>query len=811
MTSARWAPVALFGAALGIGLAGASCSSGATPATFARIAPGAPVDIPIPPSMIVAPSVPTDSASSTESKALPTAVQAGIDKAVSEGIAESKIPGCVVMIGRHDSVLVAKAYGSRALQPAVVPMEIDTVFDLASLTKPLATASSVLVLADRGKVDLEAPLNRYLPELGEQGRGTVRQALTHTAGFVADTPIADYAKGMPEALRRIARFPLRYSPGTDARYSDVGFLVLGELVRRVSGRDLATFSRDEVFAPLGMTETGFLPPDSRRGRAAPTEFADGHWLQGEVHDPRARALGGVSGHAGVFSTAADLSLFAQALLGHGSSFLSPRMRDAYLAPNDIPRGVRALGWDVRSAYSTNRGTALSPRAFGHGGYTGTSLWIDPEKDLFVVVLSNRVHPNGHGEINPLAGAIADLAASAVGIDERRTAPSCETRTSVRTGLEVLIREKFTRLAGAHVGLITNAAGRTRDGARDVDLFASADNVKLEAIFAPEHGLETDQDAVIKEGRDAKTGLPVYSLYGDHFTPTDAELAGIDTLVFNLPDVGARFFTYASTMHRALAAAAKRGIRFVVLDRPNPIDGIHVEGPVLSGTHSFVNHAALPVRHGMTIGELALLLNADDHLGVNLEVVRMAGWSRESRWSDTGLPWLPPSPNLRDADEALLYPGVALLEASNVSVGRGTDKPFEVLGAPWIDRAKLAESLTRASLPGVRFESTTFTPTSSRFHGEACNGVKLTITDPNTMAPVTVGIAIAVALHQLYPSKWDSKKLTPLLEAPDALNVIERGGSVAQVLATWSASLSRFATEREKYFLYPRCVATKNVE
>jgi uncharacterized protein YbbC (DUF1343 family)/CubicO group peptidase (beta-lactamase class C family) len=738
---------------------------------------------------------------------LPSSVTEAVGAAIADAIAAKKLPGCVVVVGRHDSVLLARAYGSRSLLPTVTPMTMDTVFDLASLTKPIATAASVVVLTDKGEIDLDAPLRTYIPELGAQGTGTVRQALTHVAGFVTETRTADYAAPMSEVVRRIGRVPLRSAPGAELRYSDVGFILLGEVVRRVSGKDLAVFVRDEVFTPLGMTETGFLPGPELRARAAPTESVDGHWLQGEVHDPRARQLGGVAGHAGLFATAGDLVRFSQSLLGGGRPFLSPRALQSFAARHDVPRGVRALGWDVASPFSSNRGTSLSPRAFGHGGYTGTSVWIDPEKDMFVLFLSNRVHPDGRGAVNPLAAAIADLVASAVGPDERRVAPSCDGRArggaEVQTGLDVLVSERFARLAGAHVGLITNASGVTRDGARDVDALATAPGVSLVAIFAPEHGLGTDQDAPVVDGRDSRTGLPVYSLYGDHFAPTDAELAGIDTLVFNLPDVGARFFTYASTMHRALAAAAKHGLRFVLLDRPDPIDGIHVEGPPLSAARSFVNHAVLPVRHGMTMGELALMLDARDHLGTALEVVRLRGWARESSWGDTGLAWVAPSPNLRSPVEALLYPGIGLLEATNVSVGRGTASPFEVVGAPWIDGARLAAALSRARLAGVRFEPTTFTPATSKLKGALCSGLRFTVTDPAAFAPVSLGVALAVALHALYPSTWDGRGLAPLLGSPEALAAIERGAAEEEVAATWSAALARFLAEREKYLLYPR--------
>ncbi len=761
-----------------------------------RVPPGAPVEMPLPP----LPSPEDGGAVPRGAAALPRPVERRIDELVAAAITAGKLPGGVVVIGRHDAILLDRAYGMRSLLPSITPMTLDTVFDLASLTKPLATASTVLALVDAGRVSLDVPLRTYLPELGAAGAGTVRQALLHTAGFVADTPFADYEAGPDEALRKIARRKLRYEPGRETRYSDVGFIVLAEVVRRVTGQGLATVAHDSVFAPLGMSETGFTPPSPLQARAAPTENVDGRWLVGEVHDPRARRLGGVAGHAGVFSTAADVARFAQALLPGGQpSFLSPEARRAYTAPHDVPGAVRALGWDVRSRYSSNRGSSLSPRAFGHGGYTGTSLWVDPEKDLFVVFLSNRVHPDGHGEVNPLAGAIADLAASAVGPDERVAVPPASCGET-RTGLDVLEDERFARLEGSRVALLTNAAGLTRAGERDVDLLASAPGVTLVALFAPEHGLASDRDAFLGDGRDARTGLPVYSLYGEHLAPTDAELDGVDTVVVNLPDVGVRFYTYAATLHRVMAVCARRGIRVVVLDRPDPIDGVHVEGPPLVSARGFVNHAELPVRHGMTRGELAVRLDAPAHLGPPLEVVRARGWARERAWGATGLPWVPPSPNLRTPLEATLYPGVALLEATNVSVGRGTETPFEVVGAPFIDGAAFAAALARAGLTGVTAAPVTFTPTSSRHAGVTCGGVKLTVTDALAVAPVTLGVTLATTLHSLYPA-WEVAKVAPLLGSPDALAAIVRGASPEEVEATWKVPLAAFEAKRAKYLLY----------
>jgi len=339
---------------------------------------------------------------------------------VADALAQAKLPGCVVAIGRQSGIIFLHAFGFRSVLPEKEPMTEDTVFDLASLTKPIATATSLMVLADQGKIDLDDRASRYVPEFAARGKSaiTIRQLLTHVSGLPSETALDDYEHGRAEAIRRIAALSLKAAPGTRFTYSDIGFLILEEVVRRVTGTDLASFAETAVFRPLGMKQTGFLPSSTDRTRIAPTEQRKGAWIRGEVHDPRAFRLGGVAGNAGLFSTAQDLARYARMLLGSGvledARVLSVPATAKMLAPHDVPGGIRALGWDMQSAYSNNRGTSLSRRAVGHGGYTGTSLWLDPEQDLFVIFLSNRVHPDGKGSINALAGAIATLAGSTLG-------------------------------------------------------------------------------------------------------------------------------------------------------------------------------------------------------------------------------------------------------------------------------------------------------------------------------------------------------------------------------------------------------------
>ncbi len=735
----------------------------------------------------------------------PSLDESSIDAAVADAIANRSVPGAVVVVGRHDRVVLRRAYGFRELEPERVPMTVDTLFDLASITKPIATATSIMVLFEKGTLGLDDPLAKYVPDCDKNGKAaiTIRHLLLHVAGFPPDIPKGDFGHGREEAIRRICRTPLRAAPGVASIYSDLGFILLEEVVRRVTSRELPDFAAETIFAPLGMKDTGFLPSDERRQRAAWTEFVDGGWRVGVVHDPRAFLLGGVAGHAGLFSTGDDLALYARAILGggevDGKRVLSARSVSTMLAPHDIPGGVRALGWNVDGQY---RGEGLSPRAIGHFGFTGTALWIDPDKDLFVVVLTNRVHPDGKGDAKPLVARINTLAAQAIGPTAGRVRACADGPADVLTGIDVLRDEGFTRLRGRRVGLITNASGLARDGTSTVDLLRAAPEVRLLALFTPEHGLDANREGRIDSGVDGRTGLPIYSLYGDSFAPSVESLAEIDTLVFDMQDVGTRFFTYASTMDRAMKAARDRDLRFVVLDRPNPIDGIDVSGPVhIPSSRSFVNYHALPIRHGLTLGELATMLNADEHLGLELSVVPMRGWRRSAYWDETGLRWVNPSPNLRSVQQALLYPAVGLLEATNLSVGRGTDAPFERLGAPWIDGRELAAALAAESLTGVDFAPETFTPAADRYAGQRCGGIHVAVHDRAQFEPVRTGLAIARALHRLYPRAWDFAKLDRLLVNPDAMEAIDKGLPLTDIVATFRVELATFAAKREKYLLY----------
>jgi uncharacterized protein YbbC (DUF1343 family) len=373
---------------------------------------------------------------------------------------------------------------------------------------------------------------------------------------------------------------------------------------------------------------------------------------------------------------------------------------------------------------------------------------------------------------------------------------------VMCGIDVLKRDGFAPLKGKKIALITNHTGRDREGNTTVDLLTKADGVKVVRLFSPEHGLYGKLDEKVGNVTDEKTGLKVYSLYGETRKPTDEMLEGIDTLVYDIQDVGARFYTYSATMGLCMEAAARKKLAMFVLDRPNPITGKIVEGPIADEKHlGFTAFRPIPVSHGMTFGELAQMFNEHFKVGCDLHVVKIEGWTRDMWFDATGLTWVNPSPNMRNLNQALLYPGVCLIEATNVSVGRGTDQPFETLGAPWINGRQLAAALNGENLPGVRFVPIEFTPTSSKFKGELCQGVNVLIVDREKVQPVGAGIAIAWHLNHLFGEKFEFAKLERLLQNDKAVEAVKNASKPSEVPANWTAELEEFNKAREKYLIY----------
>ncbi|MGB8062726.1 MAG: serine hydrolase [Candidatus Sulfotelmatobacter sp.] len=756
-----------------------------------------------------------------------------VDAIIHQAIADGNIPGAVLVVGHDGKVIYRKAYGERSLEPRRQPMTLDTIFDLASLTKVIATTTAVMQLMEQGKVRLNDPVAKYLPEFAQNGKEdiTIRQLLTHYSGLAPDLDLTTPWEGKNTAYQLAFVEPPETTPGSGFVYSDINFIMLGALVEKVSGETLDAYTEKHIFAPLKMTHTRFLPPASWRAKIAPTQYDENeHMLWGVVHDPTARRMGGVAGHAGLFSTGDDLAKFAQALLNGGDGILSAEAVAKMTSPETPPSApiLRGFGWDIDSPFSSNRGDLFPVGSYGHTGFTGTSIWIDPTTKSYVILLTNAVHPRGKGNAIGLRVKVATEIAAALPLtaDEKEAlrwksitgyneAWSAARRMSarngtVKNGIDVLEEHGFDVLKAAegkkHIGLVTNQTGLDASGKRTIDALAQAPGVSLDAIFSPEHGVTGTLDTTdINNSKDAASGVPVYSVYGATDAarrPPPEVLRTLDAIVFDIQDAGARFYTYETTLGYFLEAAAKAGIEMIVLDRPDPITGSFVQGPGTDAGHeSFTNYWTVPVRHGMTMGELAKMFNAERNISAKMTVVPMEGWQRGDWFDSTGLEWVNPSPNLRSVTEAALYPGVALIEGTNVSVGRGTDSPFELVGAPWIKSREFAAYLNTRGIAGVRFVPTTFTPAASVYSGQACQGVNIVLTDRNGFDAPELGMELGAALHKLYTADFKIEKMQALLVNRSVYDALAAGQDPRRIAQDWMEELEKFEKIREKYLIY----------
>ena len=744
----------------------------------------------------------------------------GADKLIEEAIAAGKCPGAVLLVGRGDDVVWRKAYGYRSLEPQKTAMTADTIFDMASLTKPMATAVSILILSDRGKLNIYDKVARHIPEFAQSGKQdiTIEQLLLHRGGLVPDNDISDYEHGPTEAWRNLYALERKWKPGTYFAYSDVGFIALGKLVEVVSGRTLDQFSQEEIYGPLGMNRTRFKPPQDWHSLCAPTEQRNGHWMIGEVHDPRAYALGGVAGHAGLFSTADDLSRFCRMLLHNGQLDGKRVLRESTVRAMTEPRrladgsGCRGLGLDIDTPYSGCRGDRFEAGAtFGHTGFTGTSFWVDPIHSCYVILLTNSVHPDGKGNVLKLRHEVATVVAEALLGDLPTTRPSTRPASAsiahapdspVLCGIDVLEGNNFVPLNGKRIALVTNHTGLDLNRNRTIDVLRAAKNIRLTRICSPEHGLYGLVDEKVPDSVDPQSGLRVYSLYGKTEKPSGQMLQDIDAIVYDIEDVGARYYTYTTTMGLCMQAAAEHKLAMFVLDRPNPVTGLIVDGPLADENDlGFTAFAPIPVSHGMTHGELARMFNDTRNIHCDLTVIPMSGWKRWMWFDDTGRAWTNPSPNMRNPTQALLYLGVGLLEASNVSVGRGTDQPFELFGAPWVEGRQLAVALNQADLPGLRFVAITFTPASSKFAGQVCQGCYITVTDRTAVEPVRAGLTIAWTLKHLFGDKFEIASVNKLMKNAAAQRLLATATDPAALNQSWREPLESFKRMRERYLLY----------
>ena len=872
---------------------------------------------------------------------------------INQSIAEHRLPGAVLLVGHSGRVVFEHAYGNRKLagEPGLngrpspaEPMTENTIFDMASLSKCLSTATSIMQLYEQGKLTFDEPVEQILPGFNpdhdpERAKVTVRMLLTHYSGEPADVNLKDpWGLAKPdkaEGIHRALTTPLQSAPAAVFRYSDINFILLGYIVETLSSEPLDVYAQEHIFKPLGMTETRYLPVDKACGshkiigaaiawaatprghsrhscpagdwntsllaRIAPTTHddesksspsANPHFdmlTRGTVHDPTTRRMGGVAGHAGVFSTAHDVSLFAQALLDRLADRPShfplkqstlllmtmPEQPGAYagqltlantatqsaivrgekgatplLAPHypAVPnQDLRGFGWDIDTAFSKPRGMIFPIGSFGHTGFTGTTLWMDPGSDTYVVLLANAIHPRGNPPISNLRGEVATAVAQALQLYSNATTAtrqpvSIQAESSTLTGIDVLESNHFTELtnlAAQHsntlrLGILTNQSGLDANGRRTIDILSTdlpkiIPAAKLTTIFSPEHGIFGKQDTTsFGPETDPTTGLRVTSLYGPKDSdkrPSHDQLKDLDAVVIDLQDAGVRTYTYEAVTGYFLEAAAleksqyNHTLNIVVLDRPNPIGGVAAQGPVSDPGHeNYTDYGQIPVRHGMTLGELARFYNATKHFDAPLTVVAMQHWTRSEFYDQTGLPWVNPSPNLHNLTATILLPALTLLESTNATVGRGTPTPFELIGGgfppkdkttgaqppAWFHASDVAAALNARQIPGATFAATTTTVDNDAihpYHGQTIEAVRISVTDRNVLDSPELGVEILSALHKLYPEQFHLERAANLLANSATFDAIKRGDDPRSIAVTWQPALTEYKTEREPFLLY----------
>ncbi len=758
---------------------------------------------------------------STKEERAECRIRTSVNGVLKSATRKKRVPGGVALVNWRGEDVFKKSFGSASLSDKRVPMRDNHRFDVASLTKVVATITSVLILEEQGKIGLDDPVSKHLTAFKEADKKTitVRHCLTHTSGLPGFRRYYTEMKGRKAYLKAISSEKLSFAPGSKHGYSDLGFILLGFLVEEVSGETLDSFTRDHIFKPLGMKNTGFRPVGAKAASAkefAATEFCK--WREklmvGEVHDENAYALGGVAGHAGLFSTADDLSKFGQMLLQKGEwgggRILSPGSV-ALLNRAQVPdiEPLQGFGWRLCPQEQSDSGFLGSPRSFGHTGFTGTSLWLDPDNQMVAVLLTNGIHPDRtKGDIGKVRLDFHRAITRAMG---ERVGPR------VKTGLDILEAKKFKPLSGRRVAVVTNQTAINAHGEHLLDLLKEYPAIEVTAIFGPEHGVRGNVEAGAKVEDSAADSIPVYSLYGKNRKPTEEMGETFDLVLYDIQDVGARFYTYIWTLMSMMQFCAETGKPLIVIDRPNPLGGLKVEGPVLDERFaSFVGMKPIALRYGLTIGELAVLFNKQGWLGdglkAKLKVIKMKGWGRSMLFPDTGLPWVPPSPNMPSWDTAMVYPGTCMFEGVSWSEGRGLTVPFETVGGPVVDSEKLAAELGELGLPGCTFLPVSFTPRSlpgvvsePKHKDKECGGVFIRVDDPETFQPVKTGLAILTTLKNSYPDshKWRTSHFDRLMGTDKVRLSIDAGADPNQISASWEADLKDFNEIREEVMLYPR--------
>jgi len=716
-------------------------------------------------------------------------------------VRQSKAPGATAFVGRAGGEkFLTAAEGMRQTTPVSEAATEDTLYDLASLTKQISTTTSVMLLHEDGKLNLDQKVSEFLPIPGLE-RYTLRQCITHTAGLAPFKPWQDEIHSPEDIVQRIAALPPSSPAGTQRVYSDLGFILLAQVVGQAAREPIDAFVARRVFKPLGMRRTLFNPPPELRKDCAATENCP--WrkrvLKGEVHDERAFAMGGVAGHAGLFSTAPDLGLFCDALLS--GKILKSATLDDMLKMGQVPFYLgQGIGWWLDPWTSGSNGYLPSRRAFGHTGFTGTSMWLDRDTGIYAVLLSNTVHPRREPRDNTsLRRTFYD------GVMFAHYPKS----TNAHNGIDYLPRVDYKPVLGKKMAILTNQAATDMLGRPDLEAFGLEPGVTFKTIYTPEHGLRGQAEAG-KSVASEKTGaVPTISLYGKQKRPTKDEFKGVQLFVVDLPDVGSRYYTYMATMKECMAACAESGVPVLVLDRPNPLGGTVLEGPVAKVFESAVCSAPIPARHGMTLGEIAAFFQQTvfEKSKLKLEIQNVENWRRELTHPACTLPWTPPSPNLPTFETALAYAGTCLFEGINLNEGRGTETPFLLFGAPWMDNKAVSAAIDPALAAGFTPTTRVYIPKpipgkaeNPEYKGSVCKGIRLEVTDSDAARPFSLAVGLLAELVKRHRGQLQWKpNFDVLAGGPWLREQLVAGRSAAEIIAATAAELAAFDAARPKLY------------
>lgn len=720
-------------------------------------------------------------------------------QALQRAVQLAEVPGAVLCVGDLDTTYFLGAHGDRQLIPDRAPSQNETLYDLASLTKVVCTATAIMQLRDQDRLSLDQPVTDFIP-IPEFRAMTLRHLFTHTSGLV---PGFWYYKTMTtfeEMMEHYADEGIKHPVDYHHDYSDVGFMLLGKVVEISSGQTLDHYFQQHIATPLQLTRTRFTPPEDWKANTAPTEddrnFRN-QLIHGVVHDENAYALGGVSGHAGLFSTAGDLAKFCRGLL-EGLLLSNDTLREMTTLGIKPLYPWQGLGWQIDPWLTKSTGFLPSRTAFGHTGWTGTSMWLDREKGLFTVLLSNSCHPDRNTRDNTTLRREVHIA----------IAREFYTTTNTHSGLDRIIRENFSRIQGKRIALLTNHAAVDQTGRHILDALAECPDLRLIRLFSPEHGIRGQAEAGEKvDGQESP--VPVTSLYGTRKAPTPAELNDIELFVVDLQDIGVRYYTYMATMKNCIEACAKARVPILILDRPNPLGGVTLEGPIAQETESLVSCSEIPARHGMTMGELGLWFAQRDlrpHRP-NITINYLDSWQPQRLFPQISLPWRAPSPNMPSFETALVYVGTCLIEGTNLNEGRGTDTPFLIFGAPWLDAAGIIDAIPPELTPGLTLTAEAYTPrsipgkaTSPKFQDQECQGIRIAIQHPKAVRAFRTTLALIIAIRERHPGALEFTQMFRLLAGgPDLLNRIEAGESAQFITETYAAQLSKFDNVRPRLY------------